>query len=514
MNDNIVKIYKEGNLIRFLPPTDFVNQAICEKLTYTRIVNVRPKYWERRYQNKKFDYIPVSCYKYVTINKQPFLVTNAGYLHRISKCLKNCGYQLSVKNLRSKRKFEKPDWNQLNGFTLRTGQREVLEALSKFERGQICYPTGAGKSFLMGLFCKMYPKSRIIITTFFDSVLQQHYTKLSQLLPSVGIYSSRKRVTDRRVMCYSAKSLHHADFDKCDVLLADESHELATDKMFEVFAQFRFSRMYAFSANYMDRFDSADFELEGVFGPLLLKMDYQEGIDGDLVVPIKVQWRSVHSSRNPCAGIDDDVEKARAGLWRNDLRNKLIAQDAKQFDAKTQVLITVRTLEHACYLKKELPNFTICYSDNDANAHKIHEYKVQGLLPENEQPMTRERLYEIKKEFETGKLKKVIATTVWNRGVDFTDLGVLIRADASSSKIDDTQVPGRLSRTGSNSDKQYGLLIDYLDEFDPGFHNKAKRRQKDYAAKHWEQYGPEGQRLHFNSGRKANKPGGFTAGPS
>jgi len=88
-------------------------------------------------------------------------------------------------------------------------------------------------------------------------------------------------------------------------------------------------------------------------------------------------------------------------------------------------------------------------------------------------------------------LRKVIATSVWNRGVNFKNLEVLIRADAGSSVIDDTQIPGRLSRTTDDGEKICGILIDYMDQFDPTFKLKASKRKTTYKRKGWEQIVPE-----------------------
>ena len=89
-------------------------------------------------------------------------------------------------------------------------------------------------------------------------------------------------------MCVLAGSLHHAIQWKPDVLIADEVHELATDSMFDVFAEFRFARMIGLSANFDDRFDKADFELEGVFGPLVAELSYPDAQKHGLVVPASV----------------------------------------------------------------------------------------------------------------------------------------------------------------------------------------------------------------------------------
>jgi len=432
----------------------------------------------------------IHCYEEKTIGGEVNLLTNTGFLDRVVRDLQKAGYSVAVKDMRPEdaAKFV-PYWDAISKFDFKYKQRETLEAVAANTRGRIWWPTGSGKSFLIPMIGRIFPKRRIVITTRFAAPLEDLYHSLSMHLPNVGIYFSRKKKTDARVMCYSAGCLQHADPKRTDILIADEVHELATDVMFEKFAKFRHCRMYGLSANFDDRFDGADFELEGIFGPLIARLSYEEGVENDMIVPINVYWRNVQMDRNPCAD-KTDVPKLRHGFWRNEWRNAQIAEDARAFP-DDQVLITVKTFEHACHLKKMLPEFTLCYAPADNKSDDIDRYISWGLLSKDEPQLTLDRLEMLKRRFETGELKKVIATTVWNRGVNFKKLQVLIRGDGGSSAIDDTQIPGRLSRTTTDIDKKCGILIDYLDQFDDAFSRSAGRRRKDYAAKGWNQIMPD-----------------------
>lgn len=432
----------------------------------------------------------MECYELRTTRGELQLITNSGFIDRITKLLidKRIDYEIVDVRPPAKPEIYIPNWAALEGFDMRPGQREALEALVSKERGRMHWATGTGKSFLVPLFCKMYPKLNIVVTTKYKTVLEDLYRNLGAYLPSVGIYHSGKKVTGRRVMCYSAGCLHHADVDKTHMLIADEVHELATDEMFPKLAQFRYARMYGFSANMDDRFDGADFDLEGVFGPVISSMSYQDGVKHGMIVPINVLWRNVYMDRNPGENYEG-VPKLRNGIWRNNYRNSLIAKDAKAYP-EDQVLITVKTFEHACHLKSLLPDFTLVYAADDKEAD-IEQYIRWKLITPDEPRMTPDRLERLKTMFEQGKLRKVIATTVWNRGVNFRELQVLIRGDASSSAIDDTQIPGRLSRTTEKQDKHSGVLIDYLDQFDPGFKRKAMSRKNNYESKGWNNILPD-----------------------
>lgn len=482
----MVNIFKDGNLIRLPVVDDRMRKLVSRTLTYSRKSML---YGGKRDTMGGQPFIvstDVECFFEKAMADTRQIVTNAGYTSRLTKELTAAGYKVSYQDLRpsKNKRLSAPCWSNIDGFELRAGQREALESYVNNERGQIWWATGIGKSYLVPLMCRLYPKANIVVTTKFLPTLNDLYRNIAMYLPSVGINCSTKKKMDKRVMCVSAGSLHKVDFDKTDILIADEHHELATDKMFESFAKFRFSRMYGLSANFTDRSDNADFELEGVFGPLIASMSYEEGVRQGLIVPIRVLWQDVHLDHNPADGVTHDVARKRAAIWRNDDRNEIIANNAKEYP-DDQVLITVKTFDHACHLKKLLPDYTLVYAPGDRKEDDIERYIKWKLLQRDEPSMTADRLEMLKRNFETGRLRKAIATTVWNRGVNFRNLQVLIRADASASAIDDTQIPGRLSRLGDGMDKPAGLLIDYLDQFDDGLMRKSKSRQKNYKSKGW-----------------------------
>lgn len=118
-------------------------------------------------------------------------------------------------------------------------------------------------------------------------------------------------------------------------------------------------------------------------------------------------------------------------------------------------------------------------------------YVANDLLdPRDEPQMISARRDRMQLEFEEGTLKKVIATDVWSTGVDFPQLSVLIRADARSSEIIDIQAPGRVVRRHDASGKEYGLVVDLMDHFDPTFLRRSQQRRRNYKAQGWEQVTP------------------------
>jgi superfamily II DNA/RNA helicase len=136
-------------------------------------------------------------------------------------------------------------------------------------------------------------------------------------------------------------------------------------------------------------------------------------------------------------------------------------------------------------LRQELPDFEVVFS-NITNRRLLSSLYSGAFKPvkglRNGQMMDGRR-NRLRKDFEEGTLKKVIATSVWATGVDFTQLKWLIRADGMASEIQATQTPGRLSRTSDQ--KTHGTLIDFFDCFVPSLANRSRMRIRSYKAKGW-----------------------------
>ena len=431
------------------------------------------------------DYKPTACFalKPSATNPQK-LITNYGYYPRVKNELLGLGYRVAFKDLTphpNPSVFE-PLWSRTKNVAWRHKQKETIEAILSNPYGRIDCPTGYGKSFIIQQIARLLPKATIHVTTKGAKVIRDIHKALSVALPDVGLIGAGKNSIGHRVQCFCADSLHRSD-GKADILLADEGHELAAQSYLEQLAKYRYTRMYMFSASQDQRLDKRDFELEGIFGPIIMQIKYQEALRHDMIVDIEVRWRDVHMQRNPCDGMQDTF-KDRFGIWRNDYRNSLIAEDARSYPDE-QVLILVDTIEHGLYIRKLLPEFTFVYAQNGLSVEDRFRYENKKLMTADDPIMTSKLRAQYESDFESGKLKKAIATGIWNQGVNFHKLQVLIRADAGGSPIGDTQLPGRVCRLSDG--KAYGVVHDYRDQFDEGLERRAHSRRRNYAKHGWKQ---------------------------
>jgi superfamily II DNA or RNA helicase len=491
---SIIKIRLSGNAIDVstdgkssLPPA--LKKILEEQLRYEYVQILRGRdaydYTGRRRPIRTEERILYSYDKYDR------LVCGAGFQSRIENVLKSLGFKYEVEDCnpvhpRTKRYTE--DWkNLLDNFQFRAKQDELIVQISSNNRGIISAPTGIGKTACMRAIGLLYPKAKIVITTKRKDIVESIRRDLSKYLPDVGQIGGGQCKAGR-ITIVTTGSLHKVNPDDVDILIADEVHEMAAPNISERLVKFKLCRMYGLSATPTGRMDNADIKLESLFGPLIFSMSYQTAVDLGLVVPIRVRWLDIKSDINPAAGMVD-IPRLRNGIWRNNFRNAAIADAAREFGPDEQVLIMVTTFEHAVYLKQHLPEFTLCYAER-SDDKLFSRFVKSEMLSVDEPEMTAFRRQQLRNDFESGKLKKVISTDVWSTGVNFVGLAVLIRADARSSTIMDSQIPGRVCRLDSVSGKQYGLLIDCLDQFDPGYRDAAKKRRRNYEARGWEQVMP------------------------
>lgn len=482
-----VTIYKHGNMLFLNPTNDRIFQLLRPVLSFTEQRKAfGPE--ARRLKNQGRNTFEMVQHALFDLDHKNRIATSFGFWKLIRDKLRESGYEVRLKDLAPPDpKTFAPRWENIANYKLRDNQPEFLEKVLTHRCGRFDCPPGFGKSFMIGLVAALLPKAKIDVVTRRVAVLRDRiYPELCQMVGDVGIVGGGKNVRNKRVMCYTVGSMSHSPAT-ADILIGDECHELAADCSASELVRWQNSRNYGLSASHDMRWDGKDLRMHGIFGPVIYSVDYQKAQQASMVVPIQVHWSPVVMDFDPC-GSREDVERKRHGIWTNDYRNMVIADDAHRYDDDTQVLITVETLEHAMNLKRLLPEYTLVYMENGLSASARNQYAKEGFCPRDEPLMDLDRRQKLTRAFEKGQLKKVICTTVWNVGVSFNSLAVLIRADGGGSAINDIQIPGRVSRVAEG--KEHGVVHDYLDQFNPGYKRRAAGRMKTYQANGWEQVFP------------------------
>lgn len=471
----VVHVRKAGNLLQVIPDcVDYLSPA----LTFTRRIQQG-----RGTKNAAYTQITLCELCVDTRTGQRFLKVPSGLRSRVIRTLKRFKFDVSYVDLMPVQ-LEDPDWAAVG--QTREGQDEILAKIATCDMGQIQAPTGDGKSWIIVQICKMYPRSRIVIVTPGIGEAKTIRDRLMAELPpiDIGQLGGGRHETTRRILLCVKNSLRKAEeaLGSCKLLLYDECHTAAGPKTSLALTAASSCKMFGFTASPEMRTDKADMIVEMHFGPVIHVITYQESQERGNVVPIRVIMRSV--TQGPQINSKSSLVINRQGIWRNKRRNQLIADDARRFSANgQQILISVETVEHALELYRHLrgDGFVLVYSHMDKRIR--HHYEQEGVIVAGEHPIRAAERTDMQEMFEKGALRRVISTC-WNQGVDFKQLEVLVRADGLASRARSIQVPGRLSRTLEGKD--YGLLVDYYDEFHSTLNGRAKDRARAYRSNGWD----------------------------
>lgn len=408
------------------------------------------------------------------------IIIPAGLVNRTTGMFKQCDIVWELKDLRPTI-LPSPaiDRLELSKMANRDDQLKCLAAIFTSDMGVIEAPTGIGKTFIVCQLCRAYPTARIIICTYRRDVASSIYERLRYeghvSLHDLGVVGGGKRRA-RRVTVSTIDSVEYANPEKCQLFLYDEVHEAASEERMRKISQIRDSHMFGFSASPRGRADGADLAIEAMFGPVIYVLPYQEAEASGNIATISVDMYRVPGVSIP---YDDDVAQYRYGVWRNDIRNHMVAKVAADHALQNkQVLVMVDKVEHALMLKSQfLPTWPIVHGD--VQAEQVRTFRRLNVLPDLKWLCTSDQRENYRQRFERGKMRYAIATGVWSQGVDMKHLDVLVRADAKSSPISNTQIPGRLSRGDA------GLLVDFMDSFDARFERRSQARVRAYTGKGW-----------------------------
>lgn len=193
-----------------------------------------------------------------------------------------------------------------------------------------------------------------MITTSSAEVVDDLYTQLKALLGAneVGKLSSGTPSVEemKRVVVSTVASLRRAPLEICDLFLFDEVHAVGDNKTADVLInRMGKARMFGFTAS-LSRGDNAVILIRALFGQVLASVDYQEAAEHGLVTKITAMMAKCRIDRN-IPVINNLAIDERNNYWRNRERNQLIASIASNISDEEQCLISVKTLEHAIYLK-------------------------------------------------------------------------------------------------------------------------------------------------------------------
>ena len=505
MAEPLAVIRKKGTMLEISEdgenplPRDIL-QKMETPLIYDRIV---PRLGRNQFRDSMGNkhHLTSTKVRLFTYNDSGHFSCTKGYLSRMTEMLETNGRKVIVLDHdspmadRQRPNCYEPDWDRvINSFTFRPGQDVCLVQIAAHDSGIISAPTAYGKSYSMAMVCVLYPHAKIDVIVKPKKVSSDLHRLITKYVAGVGRVGGGHRHVGR-VTIYTADSLKHSSFNS-DIVICDEVHLLATEHYMTLLARYELARCFGYSASWKSRPDGDWRRLESLFGPVIYEMSYQEAEQQQLVAPMLVQWIDVPACDNYDDTLTDLTEQKRMWIWRNEFRNKKIAEAARQMIAAGyQVLILADTVDHCLHIRRELPDFHMYFAErNLLEDRRLRYYLNNGLISADEPPMSAARREETMRKFESREIMGLIATSgTSGTGLSVVNLEVLIRADGGSSDTQNIQLPGRASRIDPATGKCVGILIDCFDSFDVKFRNRAVTRRRSYSTRGWQNYLPDGK---------------------
>lgn len=350
---------------------------------------------------------------------------------------------------------------------LRDYQQESIEALfSYFENNEgnplIELPTGAGKSVVVGEFCrrvvKQWPNQRIIMLTHVKELIEQNYEKLLTLWPTAptGIYSASLNSRDlhQNIIFAGIQSVHNRafEFGKFDLVIIDECH-LVNNKAQGTYRKFIDDLSRVNPHVKVIGFTATPFRLnnglltdgdERIFTDIAYKLPIKKLIDDGYLSPVRTKGAETI--------IDLSEVKSSAGDYvRKDLDRAVHKQGFT--DAAIKEIITLGKGRRSWLIFCP----SVEYAQEISDLLKeigISSACITGKTPKQE----RSRLL---KEYKSGRIRAITNCDVLTTGFDApaTDMLVLLRSTKSTALY--IQIVGRGMRISPETQKRDCLVLDF-----------------------------------------------------
>jgi len=390
-----------------------------------------------------------------------------GLLEKAKTILANRGVKYTIDDQRVESKFGKKI--KIKNVEEREYQAQVVEAAIKHKGGIIKAATGSGKSVMINNLIAESNVKTMVYVIGIDLLYQMAETFEKMLGTEVGIIGDGKAEVKKINVCTvwtaaNALGNEYVPFDDeenskkekinekdkakivkaikdSQMIIFDECQMLAakTLQIINSASENAFYK-YGFSGTPF-RDDGADLLLEAVCGKVIIEITPSELIHSGYLVQPTIHFVDVPEYNGKLSDAYPTVYKDY--IVDNKVRNdKIISIAEKLIKVKRRVLILVKTIRHGELLLEKL------------KTKKMVVYFVKGDLDSDE----RNR---IRQEFLKGDIDVIIASAVYDQGVDLKNLDALILAGSGKSTGRALQRIGRVIRP--NKGKKNAIVIDFLD---------------------------------------------------
>jgi len=371
------------------------------------------------------------------------------------------GYEIVVKDLRSK-----PEHGP--GLEFRGEVRDyqkIEDQCITASRGIINFATGAGKTAVAArIIARIDVPTLYIVPTV--ELLHQTARELHTFLRiPIGKLGDGFKEFDEYIVVATIQTLHaglsgksqsnrqviHVLTEK-QLLFVDEAHHLGADSFYKVVTASKAYYKFGLTGTPY-RSDEAGIMLRAATGKVIAKISSSDLIQRGVLAKAHVKMFVTNTIKHLGTNFQEVYEN---GIVKNDVRNRLIATITNERVAEGKVvLILVKLLEHGRILERLIPG-SVFISGQD----------------------TSEKREEVMNGIRSKELKAVIATKIYDEGVDIPSIDVLIVAAGGTSKVKAIQRVGRALRKSEGKDETE--IIDFVDIFQKTLLKHSRERRKMY----------------------------------
>jgi superfamily II DNA or RNA helicase len=364
-------------------------------------------------------------------------------------------------------------------------QMEILDVIDKNDRGIIKVATGGGKSLIAGLITAKLGKKTIIYVIGKDLLYQFHDFFSSIFDEPIGIIGDGK-CEIHNINIASIWTIGQAiGIKKKDILLdsdddeeavsenkyvnilkmmkesklhiIDECHMSACETIQQVFKKSTAEHIYGLSGSPW-RDDGADLLIESILGKYIVNIAASRLIKEGYLAQAIIRFRVTPPYPYELERVYPSIYKKY--VVENDVRNGLVLEGAKALVAKGyQTLVLFSSLKHGKILYDVFKNHLNCAILDGSNSKEERE--------------------KVKKDLMEHKIDCVLASRIFDIGVDIPSLSGLVIACGGKSTVKALQRVGRVIRKYPG--KKFAVIIDFADQA-PYLDNHSRTRFRIYTS--------------------------------
>lgn len=352
-----------------------------------------------------------------------------------------------------------PDSYAIPGFEVRPFQRECVKAMIEASGtgGLVLNATGTGKTFIAGLFFRLLQGPAVFCVDEL-TLLEQAREEIAKVAGEDVGRIGESRFEPARLTVATIQTIHKHRQRKefkawakhLQVLILDEVHMMLNKRSAETIRAFKPPACYGLTATLQLEKESIFVQAASLCGPKLFEYNYQQGKQERFLTPgvcIGVDVvREIKGSSETLMYAED----YRHWIAKSKARNQLIEDLAREaLDRGKRVAILVERPFHLRILQKRLRDIPLRVA--------------YGAIPKAER-------IQAKHDFDSGKVRLLLANRVFKKGVNLKQLDCIIDAASMASEDDTRQKFGRGVRLASAKD---GLLyFDIGDKKPEGLDNR------------------------------------------